>query len=245
MLTPRLSGVRPLARALPVALPCFGLLGLVAVAGSWGCQGPDTFLRTGAGAGGSHTGTGGSNFGVGGHAGVGGMTGGGVGGTGAGGSGTGGRVGTGGIVGTGGNGTAGVTGTGGRIVGTGGARDGGADMAGVGGMIVSDGGADADGSVVSGTGPCMGFCINPIVLTGATVPSTSQGTGATCYEATGTYGGGNCGNFVAPRTFSINGVVVPICTTGGNFSLPATRVNGGYCFQSSPGEFSYAYFGLF
>jgi len=130
-----------------------------------------------------------------------------------------------------------VAGTGGMIMGTGGA--------------VMDAGNDADGGMVGGTGPCAGLCANPIPPPGATptsVPSTNQGVGATCYEVTGTYQGGNCGNFVAPRTFSVNGTALAVCvatTSGGNFSLPGTRRNGGYCFQASAGDYPYAYFGLF
>ena len=134
MLTPRLS-VAP-------SLAFCSFLGFVAVAGVWGCQGPDTFLRSGLGAGGRPSGFGGFNVvGVGGH-GVGGMTG--VGGMGVGGGGTGGRA-TGGTVGTGGNGTGG-------LAGTGGARDGGADVTGVGGMIVNDGSADREGGGGTGHG---------------------------------------------------------------------------------------------
>jgi hypothetical protein len=56
-------------------------------------------------------------------------------------------------------------------------------------------------------------------------------------------GGGNCGNFVSPRTLSINGTVMSC--TGGNWpSLPAKR-NGGYCVQTTAGDNAWAYFATF
>lgn len=248
MLTPRF----PRARRLVLWSSCLVWLGTVAAAGIGGCQGPDTFLRKDDGSGGVGASGFGGFIGLGGAIGLGGFVGlGGSPGIGGGGAGTGGRVGT------GGRGTGGtvVVGTGGSP-GTGG-RDGGApDLAGSGGRVGTggapgmDAGHDAEGGVV-GTGPCAGLCANPIAPPGATptsVPSTNQGVGATCYEVIGNFQGGNCGNFMAPRTLSINGVVVPTCgatTSGGNFNLPATRINGGYCFQATAGEFSYAYFGLF
>jgi len=228
-------------------------LGVAIAAGVWGCQPPDTFLRSGSG---GQVGSGQGGVGLGGHTGTGGATG--LGGTnGIGGAtGTGGGAGAAGRTGTGGGtGVAGTTGAGGRgtggVVGAGGTPDGGApDRAGAGGMIGTggaagaDAGSDADSGSVGGTGPCAGLCANPIIITMVQLPSTNQGTDATCYESTLTHQGGNCGNFMAPRTFSINGTVIPICTSGGNFSLPA-RVNGGYCFQSSAGQPQFAYFGLF
>lgn len=237
MLTPRFSR----ARWLVLWSAALVWLGAAGGAGIGGCQGPDTFLRKdGIGVGGSGVGGGGPGLG--------------------GATGAGGRVGTGGL-GAGGTVATGGRGAGGTVVGTGGTpaiggRDGGApDVPGTDGMATGgapgmDAGRDADGGVV-GTGPCAGLCANPISPPGATatsVPSTNQGTGATCFEVTGSYQGGNCGNFVAPRTFSVNGTVIAVCgatAVGGNFTLPATRVNGGYCFQASPGQFSYAYFGLF
>jgi hypothetical protein len=241
MLTSRL----PLARPLAV----FAWLGIVAVTGIWGiwgiggCQSPDTFLRKD---GGGPTGLGGSGVGgspgLGGSLGIGGHLG--IGGTGLGGA-----------PGTGGRGTGGSVGTGGRATGGGGRVDAGsADVAGTGGRTgaggatVVDAGIDGDGgdgSVIGGIGPCAGLCANPTVITTSTFPSTNLGVGATCFESTQTYHGGSCGNFVAPRTFSVNGAVIAVCSaSGGQFTL-AARVNGGYCFQASPGQFAYAYFGLF
>jgi len=53
----------------------------------------------------------------------------------------------------------------------------------------------------------------------------------------------NCGNFVDPRTFSVNGMDID-CVAAGNKSLPPIR-NGGYCMEASAGQFSYAYFRTF
>ena len=52
-----------------------------------------------------------------------------------------------------------------------------------------------------------------------------------------------CGNFVAPRTFTVNGTAVD-CVTGVNTSLPPSR-NGGFCMQASAGLYSYAYFSTY
>ena len=86
------------------------------------------------------------------------------------------------------------------------------------------------------------MCSNP-----TSVPlgmnSGGIGTGATCHEVMGTGAGINCGNFVAPRTFTVNGTSIN-CVLAGNYSLPATR-NGGYCLEASAGEYSYAYFSTF
>jgi hypothetical protein len=45
---------------------------------------------------------------------------------------------------------------------------------------------------------------------------------------------------VSPRTFSVNGTIVS-CSGGNWSSLPAKR-NGGYCLQSSAGNYAWAYF---
>ncbi len=55
--------------------------------------------------------------------------------------------------------------------------------------------------------------------------------------------GGNCGNFVSPRTLKVNGTTEPC--KGGNWpSVPAAR-NGGYCVQTTTGNQSFAFFTLF
>jgi hypothetical protein len=52
--------------------------------------------------------------------------------------------------------------------------------------------------------------------------------------------GGNCGNFVSPRTLSINGTTES-CTGANWSSVPAKR-NGGYCIQTTTGNNAWAYF---
>ena len=98
----------------------------------------------------------------------------------------------------------------------------------------------------AGTGPCAGLCANPIQFS---VPPNYQsgnlGTAATCHETMSNINGGNCGNFVDPRTFSINGAVVS-CTAGNwPASATATKRNGGYCFQATAGNQSFAFFTVF
>lgn len=102
-------------------------------------------------------------------------------------------------------------------------------------------GAGAGGSPPA-TGPCAGLCTSPIVIS---LPHTATdlGSGATCQEAKGSIEGGNCGNFVSPRTFKVNGVTVP-CTTADWTTIPPLR-NDGYCFQASAGSHAYAYFVTF
>ncbi len=215
--------------------------GMIAAGGrGTGGMGSGGMMGT-AGAGSGGRGTGGS--GTGGAATGGRGTGGaGTGGRGTGGMGTGGQ-GTGGAA-TGGRGTGGV-GTGGASTGgrgTGGSATGGSGTGGAATGGRGTGGAGTGGS--TGTNPCAGLCASPIVFTTATYQAT-LGTIATCHETVASPQGGNCGNFVAPRSFSVNGAVQTICTTGGNWpSLPAKR-NGGYCFQSTMGDHSYAYFGTF
>jgi hypothetical protein len=57
-----------------------------------------------------------------------------------------------------------------------------------------------------------------------------------------------CGNFLAPRTFSVNGMSLD-CTAGGGtatatYPLPPAR-NGGFCVQAGAGQYPYAYFSTF
>jgi hypothetical protein len=102
---------------------------------------------------------------------------------------------------------------------------------------VDGGGDDAGGD--GALGPCAGLCTNPRGVPPAT-NSGDLGTGATCDEVVGAVTRTACGNFVAPRTFSVNGAPVD-CATGGAFELPPPR-NGGFCMQASAGNYSYAYF---
>ncbi len=70
--------------------------------------------------------------------------------------------------------------------------------------------------------------------------SGDLGTAATCDEVVGSVAHMVCGNFVAPRTFTVNGMTIN-CVAGGSFTLPAPR-NGGFCMEASAGNYSYAYF---
>jgi len=106
-------------------------------------------------------------------------------------------------------------------------------------------GVDCGGScpACSGTSPCSGLCTNPIVFTSANFNSGNLGTGATCHQTVANIAGGNCGNFDVGRTFRINNTVVSC--TGGNWSSVPPKVNGGYCFQATAGNFAWAYFATF
>jgi hypothetical protein len=93
----------------------------------------------------------------------------------------------------------------------------------------------------------MGLCSNPIVFTTQAFNSGDLGLNATCHETTAPLQGGNCGNFAAPRTFTVNGTTTIDCVTGGNWPAAAlaTKKNGGYCFQASAGSPTYSYFVTF
>jgi nitrogen fixation protein FixH len=91
--------------------------------------------------------------------------------------------------------------------------------------------------------PCTGLCSSPTNFTiNGSFQSGNLGTGAVCYQTTSVVHGGNCGNFVSPRKLSVNGVT-QTCN-GGNWSaIPPTR-NGGYCVQTTAGNYSWAYMTL-
>ena len=164
-------------------------------------------------------------------------------------AGMGGRGGATGAAGMGGRG--GTTGAGGRGGTTGGAGMGGrggttgtagrGGTTGAAGMGGRSGTTDA-GGMIGGTGPCAGICANP----GEVAPNTNSGdlgTAETCDEVIGNVRNMVCGNFVAPRTLTVNGTAEFACA-GGNVTLPAAR-NGGYCMQASAGNYSYAYFATY
>jgi hypothetical protein len=89
--------------------------------------------------------------------------------------------------------------------------------------------------------PCTGLCTNPVNFTiNGSFQSGNLGTGAVCYQTTSVVHDGNCGNFVSPRTLSVNGT--QRACTGGNWgSVPAPR-NGGYCIQTTTGNHPWAFF---
>lgn len=91
--------------------------------------------------------------------------------------------------------------------------------------------------------PCAGLCSNPTQFTiNGSYQSGQLGTGAVCLETTSVVHGGNCGNFVSPRTLSVNGETKP-CNYLNWSSVPAPR-NGGYCVQTTAGSHPWAYTAL-
>lgn len=93
----------------------------------------------------------------------------------------------------------------------------------------------------AGTNPCAGLCSNPTPFTiSGSFQSGNLGTAATCHETTAVIHGGNCGNFVSPRTLSVNGTTMT-CSYSNWSTIPAAR-NGGYCIQTTGGNYAWAYF---
>ncbi len=94
-----------------------------------------------------------------------------------------------------------------------------------------------------GNTPCSGLCSNPVNVTiNGSFQSGNLGTGAVCAQTTSPIHGGNCGNFVSPRTLSVNGTQ-ETCNSGNWSSVPATR-NGGYCIQTTTGNQPWAFYTL-
>lgn len=141
---------------------------------------------------------------------------------------------------TGGAATGGVA-TGGASTGgasTGGASTGGASTGGT-------TGGSATGGASAVLEPCAGLCTNPtaVELASGSFSSGGLGSGASCFQTKEPIAGGNCGNFVNPRTVQVNGSLEP-CDSGGNWtSIPPAR-NGGHCIQVSAGGNSWAFFTL-
>jgi hypothetical protein len=99
-------------------------------------------------------------------------------------------------------------------------------------------------NAAGGSTPCAGICTNPTAFTiNGSFQSGNLGTGAVCFQTTSALHGGNCGNFVSPRSLSLNGTTEP-CSGGNWASIPPAR-NGGYCFQISSGNQSFAFFTAF
>ena len=90
--------------------------------------------------------------------------------------------------------------------------------------------------------PCTGLCTGPTTFTNQYFSSGNLGTTAKCFETSTALVSGNCGGFVSPRKLTINGTTM--ACTGQNWTLPAKR-NGGYCFQATAGNNSWAYFSTF
>jgi hypothetical protein len=96
-------------------------------------------------------------------------------------------------------------------------------------------------TVTGNASPCDGLCSNPSNFTmNGNYQSGNLGTGAVCFQTTSVIHGGNCGNFVSPRTLSVNGSQ-RTCNSSNWSSVPAAR-NGGYCIQSTSGDQPWAYF---
>jgi hypothetical protein len=144
------------------------------------------------------------------------------------------------LAGTGGTATGGVA-TGGRA--TGGVATGGRATGGVatGGAVSTGGGPIV--TTCTPDGPCTGqSCPICTVFTTITYNSSVLGTGASCYETTAAIQNGNCGNFVVPRTLTINGTYMD-CPS--SWSVLPAKVNGGYCFVISAGDYAWAYFSTY
>jgi len=95
-----------------------------------------------------------------------------------------------------------------------------------------------------GNGPCASLCTNPTNITvNGSFQSGNIGTGAVCYQTTSVVHGGNCGNFVSPRTLKVNGTT-EACNNQNWSSIPPAR-NGGYCIQTTAGNQPWAFITLF
>jgi len=95
----------------------------------------------------------------------------------------------------------------------------------------------------AGANPCDGLCTGATTFTmSGSYSSGNLGTGAVCRQTTSVVRGGNCGNFVNPRTLSVNGTTMT-CNGGNWSSLPAAR-NGGYCISATSGNYAWGYFSL-
>ena len=92
----------------------------------------------------------------------------------------------------------------------------------------------------TGTTPCSGLCTNPVIFTSSNYNSGNMGTGAGCYQTTAALNGGVCGNLASGRKLTVNGVQMS-CTSNWPSPLPAKR-NGGYCVQTTAGNYAWAYF---
>jgi hypothetical protein len=86
--------------------------------------------------------------------------------------------------------------------------------------------------------PCGGLCSNPTVFASQYFSSGSLGTAASCHETTQSLQGMVCGNLANSRVLTVNGQPIN-CSQ--NVTLPARR-NGGYCIQTTAGDYPWAYF---
>lgn len=97
-----------------------------------------------------------------------------------------------------------------------------------------------NGTCSSSAEPCAGLCNQPVIFGNSNYNSGNIGTGAGCYQTTANLHGGVCGNFASGRKLTVNGVQLS-CAGNWPSPLPAKR-NGGYCVQTTPGNYAWAYF---
>ena len=88
--------------------------------------------------------------------------------------------------------------------------------------------------------PCSGLCNNPVIFSSNNYNSGNIGTGAGCYQTSAELHGGVCGNLASGRKLTVNGVQMS-CTSNWPTPLPEKR-NGGYCVQTTAGNYAWAYF---
>jgi len=88
--------------------------------------------------------------------------------------------------------------------------------------------------------PCDSLCDNPTTISwNGSYQSGNLGTGAICRQTTQPVTGGNCGNFASGRQLRVNGTTVP-CNNAPWPTVPAAR-NGGYCIQTTQGNWAWAF----
>lgn len=88
--------------------------------------------------------------------------------------------------------------------------------------------------------PCASFCEDATVISwDETYQGGGLGSGAICLETTQEVAGGNCGNFAPGRELTVNGVEMP-CNNQNWSSLPE-KADGGYCIQTTEGDYPWAY----
>ncbi|HKO53351.1 MAG TPA: family 16 glycosylhydrolase [Polyangiaceae bacterium] len=98
----------------------------------------------------------------------------------------------------------------------------------------------SNNTCTTGSTPCAGLCTSPVVFASNNYNSGNLGTGATCHQTTATLTGGVCGNLSSGRKLTVNGVQMS-CTANWPSPLPAKR-NGGYCVQTTAGNYAWAFF---
>jgi subtilisin family serine protease len=92
-------------------------------------------------------------------------------------------------------------------------------------------------------GACVGLCSNPTQITiNGSYQSGNLGTGAGCFETSSPLHSGNCGNFAGARTLKVNGTQMT-CNYQNWSSVPGSR-NGGFCVQTTAGNYPWSFFTL-